>query len=145
MDSALVTSIHSLPPELYEIIRDYTLQFDSNQHTFITAIWRPPDHIHLNQATRTAFLNNYLFTTIFDFSSLSTGKGVILCARWLKSLPRSSRLGRPRHLRFASSYASWTPPLDCSTLWRCLQVISDKAADRIALEDADPAASIRLI
>ncbi|OQO09360.1 hypothetical protein B0A48_04758 [Cryoendolithus antarcticus] len=120
-------------------------KFDTNQHSFITAAWRPPYHLHLNQATTSTFITGYLLDTIFDFSSLDTSAALALCAPWLNSLPKSCPLKRIHHLRFACSYTAWSPPLDCAALWKALQMISDKEADQIALEDVDPSAYTRLL
>lgn len=80
----LAQSIQALPPELFDLIYDYTFTIDIPIQT-IDENYRPPARLQVDTISRAAFAKSYYATTFH----IKPGNHDILGTKWLSSLPSS--------------------------------------------------------
>nr|OQO26410.1 hypothetical protein B0A51_05596 [Rachicladosporium sp. CCFEE 5018] len=110
VDLALVARLRDLPQELFDHIRDFTLQPDyslENQHA--------PSTLQINSASRRICAELYYQTNAFDFSAVPADKGLDLCLEWLShlSMDHSGDISR---VIFQDPAFHHYGPLDCTKL-----------------------------
>ncbi|KAK6434354.1 hypothetical protein LTR95_009462 [Oleoguttula sp. CCFEE 5521] len=118
MDPALVSRLHDLSPELFDMIKVFTLQPNAtyqNENISITERWQAPSFLQITSASRYECAEAYYGTNIFDFSSISTDDGSKLCAKWFNALPPTHRDHVMRY-SFTDSGPYPTSPLDFSRM-----------------------------
>nr|OQO26417.1 hypothetical protein B0A51_05603 [Rachicladosporium sp. CCFEE 5018] len=136
----LATHVHSLPPELFEIIRRLTLcpvasvetsaasgeaaelMPDEGNYIKIDGTWSPPSLLQVDATTRAAYAKVYYSTHVFDFihSAGSRESSLTRCMRWLKTID-TRHLGYIRQIRLHASHRLRVPIVECSDIWRAFQ------------------------
>nr|OQO26414.1 hypothetical protein B0A51_05600 [Rachicladosporium sp. CCFEE 5018] len=145
VETALITSIQGLPPELFDMIENDTLQLKTTGPGVfrIDKSWRPPPLLQVNSATRIANAKRYYAIDVFDFSGVGTRAGSDLCVSWLRYLPDHSQ-AQIQRIRFKDNYKTRPSPLDCSTIWRHIQTTAREALTQFNPDTIDESISTDL-
>lgn len=98
----LAGHIQNLPPELYNIIYDFTFSVSAGeQQVTIDKAYRSPARLQVDSTSRRAFAEPYYKTSTFHVQDTSLVKVRNICRHWLASL-RKEHHSLLRHIHLES-------------------------------------------